>query len=93
MLLELLDLIIGIAFGFFHKGQEDYRGLLKNSAIIGIAASIVFTLVSMFLLPATISTIAGLFGVFSIIVMIIIYVLIFIAGAFIGDKFETLLKK
>ncbi|MDD1686933.1 hypothetical protein [Methanoregula sp.] len=93
MLLELLDLIIGIAFGFFHKGQEDYRGLLKNSAIIGIVASIAFTLVSMFLLPATVSTVAGLFGVFSIIVMIILYVLIFIVGAFIGDKLETLLKK
>ncbi len=29
MLLELLDLLIGVAFGFFHRGKEDYTGILR----------------------------------------------------------------
>jgi len=93
MLLEILDLIIGIVFGFIHKGREDYTGLLRNSAICGIFVGVLFVLLSTFLFPGTTSIIGGAFGVFSIFVVIIIYVIIFIIGAFIGDLIEGRLKK
>lgn len=93
MMLELLALIIGIVFGFVHKGKEDYMGLLRNSAICGLAVGVLFVLLSAFLFPETTSIIGGAFGVFSIFVVIIIYVIIFIIGAFIGDLIESRLKK
>ena len=93
MILELLDLIIGIVFGFVHKGKEDYGGLLRNSAICGLVIGIIFVLLSAFIFPGTTSLIGGAFGVFSIFVVIIVYVIIFIVGAFIGDLIEGRLKK
>jgi len=93
MLLELLDLIIGIVFGFVHKGKEDYTGLLRNSAICGLVIGILFVLFSAFLFHSGTGIIEGFFGVFSIFVWIIVYIVIFIVGAFIGDLLEGLLKK
>ncbi|HUW86279.1 MAG TPA: hypothetical protein VMV55_05315 [Methanoregula sp.] len=93
MWLELLNFIIGIAFGFFHHGKEDFMGILKNGAIIGIVLGIIFVLVSMFLLPGGISIGVGFLGVFGIFIKIMIFVLIFIVGAFIGDWLEGVLKK
>lgn len=93
MWLELLNFIIGIAFGFFHHGKEDFMGILKNGAIIGIVLGIIFVLVSMFLLPGGISIGVGFLGVFGIFIEIMIFVLIFIVGAFIGDWLEGVLKK
>jgi hypothetical protein len=91
--LELLNFIIGIAFGFFHHGKEDLMGILKNSAIIGIVLGIIFVLVSMFLVPGGISIGVGFLGVFGIFIEIMIFVIIFIVGAFIGDWLEGVLKK
>jgi hypothetical protein len=93
MWFELLNFIIGIAFGFFHHGKEDLTGILKNSAIIGIVLGIIFVLVSMFLLPGVTSTGVGFLGVFGIFIEIMIFVIIFIVGAFIGDWLEGTLKK
>jgi len=93
MWLELLNFIIGIAFGFFHHGKEDFMGILKNGAIIGIVLGIFFVLVSMFLVPGGISISVGFLGVFGIFIEIMIFVLIFIVGAFIGDWLEGVLKK
>lgn len=93
MWLELLTLIIGIAFGFFHHGKEDYKGLLKNSVIAGIVMSIVFVLVSMLLLPGGLSISLGILGAFGLFVIIIIFVILFIVGAFIGDRIERATQK
>jgi hypothetical protein len=93
MWLELLNLVIGITFGFFHRGKEDLMGILKNSAIIGIVLGIIFVLVSMFLIPGSISIGVDFLGVFGIFIEIIIMVIIFIVGAFIGDWLERILKK
>ena len=93
MWLELLNFIIGIAFGFFHHGKEDLMVILKNSAIIGIVLGIIFVLVSMFLVPGGISIGVGFLGVFGIFIEIMIFVIIFIVGAFIGDWLEGVLKK
>jgi hypothetical protein len=93
MWLELLNFILGIAFGFFHHGKEDLTGILRNGAIVGIILGIVLVLVSMFLVPGDLSISVGFLGVFGIFVEIIIFVIIFVAGAFIGDRLESVLKK
>jgi hypothetical protein len=93
MWLELLNFIIGIAFGFFHHGKEDLMGILRNSAIIGIVLGIIFVLVSMYLVPGGISIGVGFLGVFSFFIEIIFFVIIFIVGAFIGDWLEGVQKK
>ncbi len=93
MWLELLNFIIGIVFGFFHHGKEDFMGLLKNGAIIGIVLGIIFVLVSMFIVPGVISMDVGFLGVFGIFIEIMMFVIIFIVGVFIGDWLENILKK
>jgi len=93
MWFELLNFIIGIAFGFFHHGKEDLLGILRNGAIIGIVLGIIFVLLSALLVPEGISISVGFLGVFGIFIQIIIFVIIFIAGAFIGDWLEGILKK
>ena len=93
MWLELLNFIIGIAFGFFHHGKEDLLGILRNGAIIGIVLGIIFVLLSALLVPEGISISVGFLGVFGIFIQIIMFVIIFIVGAFIGDLLERILKK
>ena len=93
MWFELLILIIGIAFGFFHKGKEDLWGLLKIGAIIGIVLGIIFTLIAFLFAPGTLSLGVGLLGAIGIFIAIIILAIIFIIGAFIGDWLEAKLKK
>jgi hypothetical protein len=93
MWFELLNFIIGIAFGFFHHGKEDLLGILRNGAIAGIVLGIIFVLLSALLVPEGISISIGFLGVFGIFIQIIIFVIIFIVGAFIGDWLEGILKK
>jgi len=93
MWFELLNFFIGIAFGFFHHGKEDLLGILRNGAIIGIVLGIIFVLLSALLVPEGISISVGFPDVFGIFIQIIIFVIIFIAGAFIGDWLEGILKK
>jgi hypothetical protein len=91
--LELLNFSIGIAFGFFHRGKEDFVGILKNSAIIGFVLGSIFVLASMFLVPEGISIGIGFLDVYRIFIVIILFVIIFIMGALIGDWLESALKK
>jgi len=89
----LLNFIIGVGFGFFHRGKEDFMGILRNGAIFGLILGIAFVLISRVLVPGGISLGAGFLGIFDIFIVIIIYVIIFIVGAFIGDWLEGVLKK
>jgi Na+/proline symporter len=93
MLIELLDLLIGIVFGFFHKGKEDYTSILRNGAIIGIVIGIIFVLVTIFLAPGSMSISLAFLGTVGFIIEILIFVVIFIAGAFIGDRIERVIRK
>ena len=91
MLLELillLNLILGIVFGFIHRGKEDYTGLLRNGAIAGLLLGIIFVLAARYL-----SIDFGFTGILGILIEIIIFLIIFILGAFIGDKIEGIRKK
>ena len=89
----LLNFIIGVAFGFFHKGKEDLMGILRNGAIVGLVLGIAFVLISRLFVSGGISLGTGFLGIFDIFIVIIIYVIIFIVGAFIGDWLERVLKK
>ncbi len=93
MLFELLDLLLGIAFGFFHKGKEDYWGILRNGALAGTVASVLIVLLAMFLSPGSISPGLGIMGATGIIIEILIFVVIFIVGTFAGDQLERVIRK
>ncbi len=93
MWFELFTFIMGIAFGFFHRGKEDCMGLLRNGAITGIMMGILLVLVSIFLIPGQINLDVGFLGVFGIFIVIILFVIIFILGSFIGDQLEGFWKK
>lgn len=91
MLLELLNLIMGIVFGFIHRGKEDYTGLLKNGALAGLLLGIIFVLVARYFAPDWMSI--GFGDVFGIFIGILIFLIIFILGVFIGDRIECSLRK
>lgn len=94
MLLELLDFIMGIAFGYFHPGKEDYKGLIRNGGILGLAIGCIFVLVSVFVSPGSASIGAGLpGGALGFFLEIIFFVILFIFGAFLGDMLEGVRKK
>ncbi|MDD1693119.1 MAG: hypothetical protein LUQ71_00185 [Methanoregula sp.] len=93
MWLALVNFVIGIAFGFFHKGKEEYRDLLRNGAITGVIISIVLLGLSMVLLPGYISSGLAFVGMFGLLILIIIFVIIFVIGAFVGDQLEHIIRK
>jgi len=93
MWLELLTFLIGIAFGFFHKGKEDYWGILRNCAVLGIVIGVLAVLISMFLAPGSTSLSFDFLGIFGTILVILVFVILMIAGAFIGDRIERVLRK
>jgi hypothetical protein len=93
MLLEILNLILGIAFGFFHKGKEDYYSLLKNGVIVGLVLGIVFVLAARYLVPGGMSIDIGFLGTPGIFIEIFFFVVIFILGAFAGDWLERGVRK
>lgn len=92
MWFELLILVLGIAYGFFHKGKEDLWGMLKTGAIIGIVLAIIFGIIAFLFAPGGIGLGIGALGGLGIFIGIIILVIIFIVGAFIGDWLEGLRK-
>jgi hypothetical protein len=93
MLLEILNLILGIAFGFFHKGKEDYYSLLKNGVIVGLVLGIIFALAAENLLHGGLIINFGTLGASGIFLEIFMFLVIFILGAFIGDKIEQIVRK
>ena len=93
MWFELLNLILGIAFGFFHKGKEDYYSLLKNGVVIGLVLGIIFVLAARYLVPGGMSLGIGDFGTPGFFIEIFIFVIVFILGTFVGDWLERVFKK
>lgn len=90
MILEILNLILGIVFGYLHKGKEDYYLLLKNGVVVGLVLGIIFVLGAKYVLPGSMSIDFGALGTPGIFIDIFLFVVIFIIGAFIGDKVETI---
>jgi hypothetical protein len=93
MLLEILNLVLGIVFGFFHKGTEDYYSLLKNGVIVGLVLGIIFVVAAKNLVPGGMSIDIGFLGTPGIFIEIFLFLVIFILGAFIGDRIESIRKK
>lgn len=93
MLFEILNLILGIAFGFFHKGKEDYYSLLKNGVIVGLVLGIIFVLAAKYVIAGGKSIDFGSLGTPGFFIEIFIFLIIFIIGSFIGDKIEQIVRK
>jgi hypothetical protein len=93
MFLEILNLILGIVFGFIHRGKEDYYLLLKNGVIVGLVLGIIFVLAARYVVPGGMSIDIGFMGTPGIFIEIFLFVVVFIIGAFIGDKIETVIRK
>lgn len=93
MILEILNLILGIVFGFLHRGKEDYYLLLKNGVVVGLVLGIIFVLAAQHLVPGGMSIDIGFLGAPGIFIEIFLFLVIFILGAFIGDKLEILVRK
>ena len=93
MIFEILTFVIGIAFGFVHKGKEDYWGILRNGALIGVVVGLASVLISMYLVPGGLSLTFDFLGAFGIIVTVILFIIILVAGAFIGDRVERIVRK
>jgi hypothetical protein len=93
MWFELLILIIGIVYGFFHKGKEDLWGLLKMGAIIGLVLGILSGLIAFFFAPGLLSPGIGLAGGIGVFIGIILLAIIIIIGTFIADGLEGLQEK
>jgi hypothetical protein len=93
MLFEILNLIFGIAFGFFHRGKEDYYGLLKNGVIAGLILGIIFVLAAQYLVPGGMSIDLGSLGAPGFFIGIFFFLVIFILGTFAGDWLERVFRK
>ena len=93
MWFELLNLILGIAFGFFHKGKEDYYSLLKYGVVAGLVLGIISVLAAQYVFPGGMSFRIGNFGVPGFFIEIFIFLIIFILGAFAGDWLERVFRK
>jgi hypothetical protein len=93
MLFEILNLILGIVFGFLHKGKEDYYGLLKNGVIAGLVLGIIFVLAAQYLFPWSMSIDLGFLGAAGFFVGIFLFLIIFILGTFVGDWLERIIRK
>jgi hypothetical protein len=93
MLFEILNLVLGIAFGFFHKGKEDYYSLLKNGVIVGLVLGIIFVLAAKYVISGGMSIDFGSLGTPGFFIEIFLFLVIFILGAFIGDKIEQIVRK
>jgi hypothetical protein len=92
MLFEILNLILGIAFGFFHKGKEDYYGLLKNGVIAGLILAIIFVLAVQHLVPGGFIDF-GFLGAAGFFIEIFFFLIVFIVGTFVGDWLERVIRK
>ncbi|MDD1653180.1 MAG: hypothetical protein LUQ64_01400 [Methanomicrobiales archaeon] len=93
MWFELLIFILGVAFGYFQKGNQDLWDLLKTGLIIGVVLAVIFGLIGFFLAPGGISLAFGLAGGLAIFISVIIFVILFIIGVFIGDYIEKAMEK
>lgn len=93
MILEILNLVLGIVFGFLHKGKEDYYLLLKNGIIVGLVLGIVFVVAAKYVYAGGVSFDFSVLGMPGLFIEIFLFLIIFIIGAFIGDKLEVLLQR
>lgn len=89
-LLEILTIVIGIAYGYIKPGKEDRFGIFKKGIIIGVALGIIFTVLGIFA-GAEFLLMSGLIGFIAFIDIVLIAIL-FIVGTYIGDWLEEKAK-
>lgn len=98
-ILTAVIVLIGVIYGFFRKGTEDYWQLLKRGIIIGLAIGIIIVIAGLVAGGLMAGLIGGVIGGFlagigglSVMVFIVIVTIEFIVGVFIGDILESILK-
>ena len=93
MWLELLDLAIGIGFGYGHRGKEAYGEILRNGFVAGVIMSLILLAISAVLMPKEFGSGVLFPGIFGLIVTMVIYIVIFVVGTLIGDQIERRFRK
>ncbi len=92
MWLELFFLIIGVSYGFLHKGIEDTRSLLKAGATVGVVLGIILGPLALFYSPGLTGLGLDQTGLGGILLLVITLVILFILGVFLGDLVEETIK-
>jgi hypothetical protein len=99
--LSIIIVILGMLYGFFNKGTENYLKILFKGLKIGLTIGIIIGIIAFLFSTLLGGIIAGLTGGFiagfggSILFIIIIGIITveFIIGVFIGDILEKLLRR
>ncbi|WP_457591410.1 hypothetical protein [Geoglobus sp.] len=99
MSLTFFVFLAGLIYGFVSPGREDRLRLLRNSIIVGFVLGLLISIAFlMFTLPFGIFVpFLPIFGTFTgaaLGVFVALYFgVVFIAGTFVGDLLESLLKR
>jgi hypothetical protein len=99
--LSIIIVILGMLYGFFNKGTENYLKILFKGLKIGLTIGIIIGIIAFLFSTLLGGIVAGLTGGFiagfggSILFIIIIGIITveFIIGVFIGDILEKLLRR
>ena len=99
--LSIIIVILGILYGFFNKGTENYLRILFKGLKIGLSIGIIIGIITFIFSTLSGGIIAGLVGGFLVgstgailfIILVGIITIEFIVGVFIGDVLEKLLRR
>jgi len=86
VLLEILTIVIGAAYGYLKPGREDRKALLKKGVIIGLILAFVF--VGLGILAGREYLLLGGMAGALVFLEVLILAALFIVGTFIGDWLE-----
>ncbi len=90
VLLEILIIAIGAAYGYLKPGKEDRKALLKKGVIIGLILALVF--VGLGILAGGGYLLLGSMAGALVFLEVLILAALFILGTFIGDWLEEKTK-
>ncbi len=99
MSLTLIVFVVGLIYGVVNPGKEDKLGLLKKAIIIGVAITLIFTvLFFVFTAPAWvfvpfIPILGGIVGIFAGVLIGLYFGIVFVVGAFVGDLIESAIRR
>ncbi len=90
--LPLIFFILGVIYGFLHRGREDRIGMLKKAIGIGTALGLIFGFLIAIFLPGILGLFAVGMSIVAFIMLILTIAVPFIIGTMFGDLMESLLR-
>jgi len=87
-MLELLAILLGIAYGYMTPGRQNKMELLKTATLIGIVLGIVLGLLAWFSGVSITGAAGATLGLIAIAISAFIIAVLFVLGAWIGDFLE-----